>query len=163
VRHSKTEDRDSALSDFNRSLNEEGKSDTVKMGKFLLNAGIVPDLIITSSAKRAYETAHSLSDIFNIEEENFRVTKKLYYCSAKTILNQICGVPETVKNLLIVSHNPGISDLSRGLSENRSFYMDNTQVIILTYEIERWSGVGESKPVRFESHSIKGISKISPD
>ena len=157
VRHSEAENRHSSLVDFNRSLTAEGKSDTIKMGNFLSDAGIVPDFILTSSAERAYETASTLSDIFKLDRGNIIATRKLYYCSAKTMLDQIHGLPETINSLLIVSHNPGISDLSRGLSEGRSFYMDNTQVTFLTYDIDNWFQIGVTKPLKFESFNIKNL------
>jgi phosphohistidine phosphatase len=157
VRHSKAENRNSSLNDFDRSLTEEGKSDTVKMGNFLLNAGIVPDFIITSSAVRAYETASIFADVFKTDTKNIKSTRNLYYCSAKTLLDQIYGLPETINCLLVVSHNPGISDLTRGLSAGKSFYMDNTQVTFLTYDIKHWYQVGEVKPARFESYTLREI------
>jgi phosphohistidine phosphatase len=158
VRHSKAENRHSSFTDHNRSLTGEGKTDTIKMGLFLLNTGIIPDLILSSSAVRAHETASTLAEIFKTDKKHIKSTRNLYYCSAKTILDQIHSLPETINCVLIVSHNPGISDLTRGLSGGRAFYMDNTQVTCLTYDIEHWHQVGEIKPVKFESYDIKGLA-----
>lgn len=158
VRHSKAENRHSSSKDFDRSLTDEGKSDSMKMGNFLLKSGIIPDFIITSPAIRTYQTASIFANIFKIDSNNISTPGILYYCSAKATLDQIYGLPETINNLLVVAHNPGISDLSRGLSEGRSSYMDNTQVIFLTYNIEHWHQVGEIKPSKFESFSLKEIN-----
>lgn len=158
VRHSKAENRHSLLNDFNRPLTDEGKSDTIKMGNFLLNSGIIPDFIMASSAARAYETASIFADIFKTNKKNIKVTRRLYYCSAKTLMDQVYGLPETTNCLLIVAHNPGISDLARGLSSGRSFYMDNTQVTFLTYDIEHWYQVGDTKPSKFESFSVNEMA-----
>jgi phosphohistidine phosphatase len=158
VRHSKAENRHSSLNDFDRSLTEEGKSDTMKMGNLLFNSGTVPDFILTSSAVRAYETASTFAHIFKTNIQNIKSTRTLYYCSAKTLLDQIYGLPETISCLLVVAHNPGISDLNRRLSGGKSFYMDNTQVTFLTYDVKHWFQIGDVKPIKFESFSVKDIA-----
>jgi len=157
VRHSKTENRDSSVNDFNRALTAEGKSDSLRMADYLKKKGISPDLIITSSSARAYETAMIVASTFNTSEKNILSTRKLYYCSAKTILDQLFGLEATVNSVMVVAHNPGISDLTRGLSEGRSFFMDNTQVSFIEFNIEHWHQIGDIRPSRFESFSLKNI------
>ena len=151
IRHSKTENRDSSLADFNRSLTDEGRSDSMKMGNFLLQSGIVPDLIVTSSAVRAYETSTILADVFKTDKENIIATRQLYYSTAKTILDQICGLNDTINCLMVVAHNPGISDLSRGLSSGKSSYMENTQVILIEFDIKNWFQIDGQKIISFRS------------
>jgi len=157
VRHSKAENRDSSIKDFNRSLTPEGKADSMKMANFLNDAGIIPDSIITSSATRAFETAMILADALKTDRKNFLPTKTLYYSSAKTILDQIYGLNEGIGCVLIVAHNPGISELTKGLSSGQVFYMDNTQVSILEYKMEHWYQIDDIKPIKFKSFSLKDI------
>ena len=157
IRHSKAENRDNTANDFDRALTNEGKSDSLRMADYLKNNGIAPDLIITSSAARAYETALVLANTLSTSEKCFSPTKKLYYCSAKTILDQLFGLGENLNCVIVVAHNPGISDLTRGLSEERSFFMDNTQVSFMEFNIEHWYQIGDIKPAKFESYSLKNI------
>jgi phosphohistidine phosphatase len=158
VRHSKAENRDSSVNDFERSLTVEGKTDSMKLANFLLKAGIKPDFIVTSSAARAFETAIIFAEVLKTGEKNIMATRKLYYCSAKTVLDQIYGLPETINCLMVVAHNPGISDLTRGLSSGRAFFMENTQVIILEYNIEQWYQIDDIKPSKFENFTISDIN-----
>jgi phosphohistidine phosphatase len=157
VRHSKAENRDGSVNDFNRALTAEGKSDSLRMADHLKKKGISPDLIITSSSARAYETAMMFANTFSTSEKNIYSTRKLYYCSAKTILDQLFGLKETINCVMVVAHNPGISDLTRGLSQGISFFMDNTQVSFMELDIEHWYQIDEIKPARFESFSLKNI------
>ena len=161
VRHSKPENRVSSFKDFERSLTNEGISDSDKMARFLLESGIIPDFILTSAAKRAIETSRIFAKTLKIGEKNIRSTRDLYYSSANTILDQINGLSDTVNCLMIVAHNPGISELSRGLSSGKSSYMDNTQVSFLEYEIDHWSHINYEKPVNFKSISIKDVVLIN--
>ena len=57
IRHAKSSWNDPTQSDFDRPLNDRGEIDAPEMGKRLKAAGIVPDLIIASTAKRAQQTA----------------------------------------------------------------------------------------------------------
>jgi phosphohistidine phosphatase len=157
IRHSKAETRDNAINDFERSLTSEGIADSKKMADFLFSSGTKPDIIVTSSAARASETAIIFADILKTPAKMFFPSRKLYYCSAKTILDQIYGVADSNDCILVVAHNPGISDLTRGLSSGRTFFMENTQTTVLQYEIDHWYELGESKPVKFESFTLKDI------
>jgi phosphohistidine phosphatase len=157
IRHSKPENRDSSSNDFDRSLTNEGKSDSMKMGNFLFRMGIIPDFIITSSAVRAYETALILGSFFRMDKKSIIATRKLYYGSAKTLLDQISGLPNKISCPLVVAHNPGISDLTRSLTSGRSFFMDNTQVTLLNYEIEYWFQIVNYKPSKYQIISVMDI------
>jgi phosphohistidine phosphatase len=157
VRHSKPESRVGSFKDFERSLTMEGISDSGKMAGFLLNSAIIPDIILTSSAKRAIETSLIFAKTLNISDKNIISTRNLYYSSANTILDQIYGLSDTINCLMIIAHNPGISELSRGLSAGGSFYMENTQVSILEYEIDNWPRINDEKPLSFRSISLEDI------
>ena len=59
LRHAKSSWKDSSLTDHDRPLNKRGKQDAPRMGKFLLQQGLTPDRIISSTAKRARKNRHS--------------------------------------------------------------------------------------------------------
>ena len=152
VRHSIAENRSNSVSDINRPLTKEGRADSQKMANLLSKSRIKPDLIFSSSAIRASQTTEIFSTVLSIETKNIILSRKFYYCSAKTILDHIIGLPENIKCVLVVAHNPGISDLVRGLSSGRTSYMDNTHVIILEYDIDHWYQVADHKPSTFKSY-----------
>lgn len=154
VRHSKAESRDQSLSDIYRPITEEGKADSYRMANQLLSSGIKPDLIIASVATRASQTASIFSEVLNTGDENINLLKKLYYGSAKTIMDCIFGIPDNINCVIVVAHNPGISELARALSSGRIFYMENTHIIILEYNIEHWRMFDEHKPAGYKSHRV---------
>ena len=151
VRHGIAEKRECSFTDIRRSLTAEGKADSVKMANYLLETGTRPDFIITSSAVRAVETAMIFAGVFKIDKKNILSRRTLYYCSAKTVLDQVCKLPETIDCVMFIAHNPGISDLNRGLSAGKSFYMDNAQVTMLEYEMEHWYQIDEQKPLTYKT------------
>jgi len=160
VRHSKAEERSVKTGDINRPLTEKGKADTIKMADFLLKTGIEPDLILSSPATRAKQTAGIFLENFKLSDNNLNLSKPLYYSTAKTILDHLYVLPEKVNTVLVVAHNPGISDLARGLSAGQAGFMENTQVIILKYEIEKWYQLGEIKYFSMTSHKVTDFNEI---
>lgn len=59
LRHADAEDR--AASDFERRLTPKGLEQADRVGKFLVRAGIIPDLILSSPLVRAQQTAAGVS------------------------------------------------------------------------------------------------------
>ena len=63
LRHAKSSwEKLNNITDHDRSLNKRGKKDAPKMGKVIKELDIVPDLIISSSAKRAMDTAKLIAE-----------------------------------------------------------------------------------------------------
>lgn len=154
VRHSKAEERSLKTDDISRPLTEKGRTETLKMAEFLLKSGIKPDFILSSNAIRAEQTAGIFTATFRVPEENRSYSKMLYYSTAKTILNHIFDLPDTINSVLLVAHNPGISDLVRGLTSGQSGFMETTQVCVLNYEIDHWYQLGENKPSMIKNHKV---------
>jgi phosphohistidine phosphatase len=61
VRHAKSSWKNISLDDFDRPLNKRGKKDAQLMGKKLKERQVVPDLILSSPAKRARKTAKAFA------------------------------------------------------------------------------------------------------
>jgi phosphohistidine phosphatase len=88
------------------------------MGKLLGKMGVSPDLIISSPAKRTKETISII-----LEEIHFRETisydENIYESSADELLNIIKIFDEKLKRVLLVGHNPSLTDLANYLSKDK--------------------------------------------
>jgi phosphohistidine phosphatase len=152
ARHSKAEDRDNKGNDIDRPLTDKGKTDTFKIANLLLKSGTKPDLIQSSNAIRAVQTTKIFSEVLKIHKKHLDFTRKLYYSSSKTILDFIYSLPDTCNCAMIVAHNPGISDLVRGLTSGKIFFMENTHTVILEFDIKHWHQVNDYKPSSIKSY-----------
>jgi len=99
-----------ADTDFERGLKDRGKNDARNMAEFLLKEKLLPETIYTSSAKRALKTAKIIIDNSNFEGQ-FIQNDNLYLASLGEILSHIYDFENTVKSLMIVGHNPGLTEL----------------------------------------------------
>ncbi|UJP66879.1 SixA phosphatase family protein [Mongoliitalea daihaiensis] len=111
VRHAKSSWDNPTLSDHARPLASRGLRDAPLMGKRIKNNSILPDLIISSDAERAKETAFVFGEILKYPKEKIVLTKNLYHAATFEIISVIRSVSSDVEVLFIFGHNPGMNEL----------------------------------------------------
>lgn len=116
LRHAKSSWKDMSISDFDRPLNGRGIKDAPIMAELMRKKNIPFDLILSSSAKRTSDTAYIFINILKYKNK-ILFLDDLYLASSTTILNRIKILDESYKNILVVSHNPGITDLVNYLGD----------------------------------------------
>lgn len=105
LRHGKAE-APGSVADFDRSLAGRGTRDAVRVGEVLVEKDLLPDLIVTSTAKRAATTAQLVAEGCNYSGEIVPV-EDLYLPTQSHILSTIRDIPEQHSRVVIVGHNPG--------------------------------------------------------
>lgn len=116
IRHAKSSWANPLQSDFERPLNDRGKKDAPEMGARLKKLGIIPDLIVSSSAKRTKQTAKRIAEEIGYKEDDIRWEEKLYHCIPSVLEEVIYETSDRIKTIFIVAHNPGITDFVNQLS-----------------------------------------------
>lgn len=111
LRHAKSSWENMGLSDFERPLNKTGVISAKNMGAFINAKEGSIDLILSSSAKRAYETAAIIAEAINYDIKNIDTEKKLYLAWVNEILKSIRKIHDSVNKCIIVGHNPGFTEL----------------------------------------------------
>ena len=113
LRHGKAESVAATGGDFERGLTERGRRDAALIGRVLAEAGMIPDLALVSSARRARETWEAVAPAFpHARSENARV---LYLASSEQLAQAVAAASEPVGALIIVGHNPGLHDFAMTL------------------------------------------------
>ena len=106
VRHAKSSWTNMGLSDFDRPLDDRGERDAPVMADFLSQQGVLPDIMISSPAKRAKTTALIFSDVFH-KKLNF--AENLYHGEPDDYLQHIQLLDESIHSVMLFGHNPGIT------------------------------------------------------
>jgi len=140
VRHAKSSWKDISLDDFDRPLNKRGKRDAPLMGKLLAGKKLLPDLIISSPANRASSTAKIIAEKVDYPNEKIIWDENLYEATANEILKVINEVDEKNKVLLLVAHNPGLTNFSNYLSNNFISNIPTCGVVAITLE-KKWEEI----------------------
>ncbi len=110
VRHAKSDWDHPGLSDHDRVLNERGRRDGPRMAAALRSRGVVPDLVVTSTAVRAATTAEMLAEGLGVPKERILRLPELYLAQPRTILRVVQGLDEAVGTALVFGHNPGMHE-----------------------------------------------------
>jgi phosphohistidine phosphatase len=109
MRHAKSSWKDSELDDHDRGLNGRGKKDAPRMGELLKEQNLLPDYLVTSSARRARKTADHVALASGFRGE-CRLTEELYMAGPDKILDVIHQTPDSSQRLLLIGHNPGLEE-----------------------------------------------------
>lgn len=115
VRHAKSSWDNPELNDFVRPLNKRGKRDAPFMANLLAEKNVIPELILSSPALRTKLTAIEFARKFGITEAEILWNEKLYLASSAKLLKFIVDVDQKFKSIMLVGHNPGLTDLQNFL------------------------------------------------
>jgi phosphohistidine phosphatase len=122
LRHAKAASGDPGQSDHARPLTALGREAAASMRATIRELGLVPDVILVSSARRTLQTLEALSPWD--ETPIIEPMDGLYMATPAQLLGIIGGIAETVRGLMVIGHNPGLHELAlrlagvHGLSSN---------------------------------------------
>lgn len=135
-RHAKTERESSTGQDFDRRLAERGREDAPRIGNELRKLGLDYDLILSSPAARAAETAEmaGLSAQFD---------QRIYDATTDELLAIVRQTDDSVNRLMIVGHNPGFERLASQLV-GQSVEMPTGSVAEIELASDDWDDAGDT-------------------
>ncbi|MEC8338847.1 MAG: histidine phosphatase family protein [Planctomycetota bacterium] len=115
LRHAKSSWKDAGQTDHARPLNKRGLRDAPRMGRLIAEQNLAPDLIVSSSAVRAMQSAKAVAEAIDdftplVEED------ELYLASPRAYIDTARYLEESFQRILLVGHNPGISELLNALT-----------------------------------------------
>lgn len=139
LRHAKSSWNDSSLSDRDRPLNGRGKRDAPIMGRRVVEAGIRPSLIVSSPAVRAWTTAKIVAGEIGYPTEFLHREDDLYLASLGTLLDIVSAQENDFNNVMIVAHNPGLTDFANYLSPGLTSNLPTAGVVSVSIEQDDWN------------------------
>lgn len=139
VRHAKSSWKHPRLTDRQRPLNKRGKRDAPLMGQRIQAHGIRPSLILTSPATRAWETAKVVARELGYPREFLQRENALYHASPDDLLDVIVAQEVGFNNLMIVGHNPGLTDFANFLSPGVTDNLPTAGVVSVEIDQDDWN------------------------
>jgi phosphohistidine phosphatase len=159
VRHAKSSWDNPMLSDHDRPLLEMGKKRTRLVVNKLQEMNIQPDLIISSSAIRAFETAQYVAKGLNYPKDAIKASESFYMASTREILNEFFDMPDRFNTLMVVGHNPTLTHLANLFLSTPLDNLPTSGVVLLHFKTDHWDQIHLSKPVREEVITPKSLKK----
>src|SRR5829696_6696370 len=106
LRHAKSSWDDSSLSDFERPLNRRGRTAAPFMGELIASRKIRPDIIVSSPATRARQTAELFKEAAALKCP-LRFEKQIYDANLADLRTVVSKLEEEFSSALLVGHQPG--------------------------------------------------------
>ena len=143
LRHAKSSWKDQSLPDFERPLNHRGKKATDKLGRYLKDELIVPDLVLSSPAVRARETIERVMKAANWIAD-VRFDQRIYEAGGLGLLEVVSQIENDHKTVLLVGHNPGIEELLMLLT-GESKKVRTAALIKLELKSSKWATAADKR------------------
>jgi phosphohistidine phosphatase len=112
MRHADARWKDAGLTDLERPLSRRGTHAAEAMARRLLELKLVPDLLLASPARRAQQTAQLLARGLSLAARCVQREEGLYLGSAADLLSIARKSGPRVTHLMVIAHNPGLSELA---------------------------------------------------
>jgi phosphohistidine phosphatase SixA/predicted ArsR family transcriptional regulator len=140
LRHAKSSWKDTNIPDHDRPLNKRGKQDAPRMGLLLRSEDLLPDLIVSSTAKRARDTVKYVA-----EESGYGGdilwSESLYAAEPQAYIETLRNLPAGFERVMVVGHNPGLEELIAMLTDEWE-PMPTAALAEITLQIDNWSDIG---------------------
>lgn len=145
IRHGKSSWDHPGLDDIDRPLSDRGTRNASEMAKRLEERGTVPELLLSSPANRALNTALIMLRSWNLEPDVLQIHDPIYEAYLKEIAQVVAAVPSEVKQLAIFGHNPTFTSYANVFLETSLDNLPTAGVVIVTLESEGWKGIGRKQ------------------
>ena len=139
VRHAKSSLNQPLLSDHERILNQTGISEAKLIGQYLSNNQYIPSHIISSTATRTLETANIIIEQLKFKKK-IETQSLIYSDSFLNILNLINNVDNQYQCIMLVGHNPTITQLINHITNMRINHMPTCGAGIIDFQVT-WGSI----------------------
>ena len=141
IRHAKSSWDEVGLDDQDRPLNNRGKKEASALGRMLKKKGLLPQLVISSPAKRAYKTAKRVVRELNYPKENIEINKKLYQGNVSEIVKIICAIDTKIDKVYIIGHFPSLVELGNYLAGSDIENLPTCGFILINFKMKSWKDI----------------------
>ena len=142
MRHADARWNDPALPDLERPLNRRGAAAAEAMARRLLELELVPDLLLASPARRTQQTAEIVARELSLAPRRVVREEALYLASAPDMLKLVQHTGPRIAHLLLIAHNPGVSELAQLLSTKGGAHaLVAGAVCSIAFNTAQWSAI----------------------
>ena len=113
--------KDGPGGDFARTLTRRGEREAWESATLIASLPQPPACVLASEAPRARQTATIALDALGLPSRSLTVDPRLYLADVRMLLDVIATVDDACTHLLVVAHNPGLSELVHVLAPGSAF------------------------------------------
>ncbi|HYE35064.1 SixA phosphatase family protein [Methylocaldum sp.] len=143
IRHAKSSWDTPSLADIDCPLNNRGKRDAPFMGSLLKFRNLEPDLIVTSPAGRALETAKLIAKAVGYESEAITMRDSIYLQEAPALIELIRSIEDTHNRVYLIGHNPHLTELVNRLTGESIGNIPTCGTASIEFQVDSWAYIME--------------------
>jgi phosphohistidine phosphatase len=141
VRHAKSSWDNTALSDFDRPLNDRGERDAPRMAKRFKERELTPGLLLSSPANRALTTAKIVATGINYPAGNIQTDRAIYHADEEELLSIVQRLPDSIDVIMLFGHNPGFTDFANSLTNSRIDNIPTCGMVSCVFDVDSWKQI----------------------
>ena len=141
VRHAQAVEKSVHKMDFDRKLTDKGISDSKLMGIEMRQAAINPNMVLSSPAKRALQTAQIMVAALDSSVDNIVCNKDIFNATFKTLLKILFQSPDKISSLMLFGHNPSMKDLANYLGDKIFEKLPKGSVVAIKFNVKKWTDI----------------------
>ena len=152
IRHAQSRNLEPGQKDMDRELTDSGIQDASRLARYMYLEDLIPDVILTSHAARAKETAQLFAEQLKLDHSEIKEDEELYEASVRTLLGFITRLDNSLKSVMIIGHNPALTHLCEHLSKDIIGFLPPASMVHLTFDNLEWSkldkGTGQLEEIK---------------
>ncbi len=137
LRHAKSSWKDSTLADHDRPLKPRGQRDASRMGSLIQDEDLIPDLILSSTAKRTRDTTELVAEACGYDGK-IKFQRDLYNAWTSRLIEILRDLKPKHTRVMIVGHNPGLEELLYVLTDQEE-WLPTAALAQIQLPIKRWN------------------------
>jgi phosphohistidine phosphatase len=128
--------------DFTRDLTDRGVNDANLIGRELKNRGIIPDVMISSPANRAIQTALIFAENLEFNKKKIDEIENMYHgLTTSEFLELIKELPNTAETAFFFGHNPAFHYFTNNLLDRFYDDMPTCSTVAIDFNVDSWKKV----------------------
>src|SRR5688572_11841500 len=143
IRHAEAANKSAYQTDKERELTSKGVQQSFQVGAYLVRENFNIDVIYSSSAERAMQTASMVGEVMKIDLQKIFFDEGLYDASVRTFLDFITKIDNSFNQVICVGHNPALSYIAEFLTKAEIGDMMPASVAVIRFELSGWSEVSQ--------------------
>jgi phosphohistidine phosphatase len=157
LRHATADTKDARVADFDRPLSRKGVSEATAMAKRLFERELIPEFVLTSPSVRTQQTTEIFVRELEIPLRKLRRDERLYLAQPEDILEAIRATGPRIAHLMVVGHNPGLSELARRLTPPNTLEdLPTAAVCTMLFDVRAWVDLAPGQAREAECEAPKG-------
>lgn len=137
VRHAKSS-WEYNVPDDERPLLQKGIKRTNKIAEFLLNKNIKVDMLISSHAVRALDTAKIIAEAIGYPEEKISISPQVYHGGTDQLYDELFKLPDDIQSVMLFGHNPTFTSFANHFLDRKIEWLPTSAVVSITFKTDTW-------------------------